>query len=98
MLVVALLPETLQFWKIAKSPDTLVTPADALDSPFIAFELQRLAPIMKEMLPPQTLQDSVTCTRAMATLKATSLLQILLEKMQTQHLDFQHLTKQNSLI
>jgi hypothetical protein len=96
VLVVTLLPEILQFLKIAKSPDTLVTPADARDSPFKVFEFQRLAPIMKEMLPPQTLQHSVTCTRAMATLKATSLLQILLEKMQTKH--FQHLTKQNSLI
>jgi hypothetical protein len=84
--------------KIAKSPDTIVTPACAFEPPFTTFELQRLGPIMKEMLPPQTWKDSVTFTRAMTTLKVTSPLQILLEKMQTKHLDFQHLTEQNSLI
>ena len=54
VLVDALLPETLQFLKIAKSPDTMVAPADAIDPPLKAFKLQRLAPITKEMLPPAT--------------------------------------------
>ncbi len=54
VLVDALLPETLQFLKIAKSPDTMVAPAFAIDPPLKAFILQRLAPITKEMLPPAT--------------------------------------------
>jgi hypothetical protein len=54
VLVDALLPETLQFLKIAKSSDTIVAPADATKKPEKAFELQRLAPITKEMLPPET--------------------------------------------
>ncbi len=49
-----MLPEILQFLKFAKSPDTIVEPADTVDLPLKAFELQRLAPMMKEMLPPQT--------------------------------------------
>jgi hypothetical protein len=54
VLVDALLPETLQFLKIAKSPNTMVAPAFAIDSPLKAFILQRLAPITKEMQPPAT--------------------------------------------
>jgi hypothetical protein len=54
VLVDALLPETLQFLKIAESPDTIVAPADATERPLKAFKLQRLAPIAKEMLPPET--------------------------------------------
>jgi hypothetical protein len=54
VLVDALLPKTLQFLKIAKSPDTIVAPADATESPLKAFKLQRMAPITKEMLPPET--------------------------------------------
>jgi hypothetical protein len=54
VLVDALLPKTLQFLKIAKSPDTIVAPADAAERPLKAFKLQRLAPIAKEMLPPET--------------------------------------------
>jgi len=61
LLVIAetLLPETLQFLKINKSLDTTVTPADTSDSPPKAFELHRLAPTLKEMLPPQTWTNSV---------------------------------------
>jgi hypothetical protein len=54
VLVDALLPETLQFLKIDKSPDTIVAPADTIESPLKAFKLQRLAPITKEMPPPAT--------------------------------------------
>jgi hypothetical protein len=54
VLVDALLPEKLHFLKIVKSPDTIVVPADMSESPLNAFELQRLAPITKEMLPPET--------------------------------------------
>ena len=54
VLVDALLPETLQFLKIAKSSDTIVAPADATEAPTKAFKLQMLAPITKEMLPPET--------------------------------------------
>jgi hypothetical protein len=54
VLVNALLPDTLQFLKIAKSPATIVAPADASERPLKAFTLQRLAPITKEMLPPET--------------------------------------------
>jgi hypothetical protein len=54
VLVDALLPKTLQFLKIVKSPDTMVAPADATERPLKAFKLQRLAPITKEMLPPET--------------------------------------------
>ena len=54
VLVDALLPEKLQFLKIAKSPDTIVVPADTTEPPLKAFRLQRLAPITKEMLPPAT--------------------------------------------
>jgi hypothetical protein len=49
-----MLPERLQFLKIANSFDTMVAPADTVDSPFKAFELHRLAPMMKEKLPPPT--------------------------------------------
>ena len=59
VLVDALLPETLQFLKIAESPDTIVEPADESDKPLKAFELHTLAPMMKEMLPPETWTDSV---------------------------------------
>jgi hypothetical protein len=61
VLVEALLPDTLKFLKIAKNPDTIVEPADTSDPPFIAFELHRLAPMMKEMLPPQTWTNFVRC-------------------------------------
>jgi hypothetical protein len=61
VLVEALLPDTLKFLKIAKNPDTIVEPADTSDLPFIAFELHRLAPMMKEMLPPQTWTNFVRC-------------------------------------
>jgi hypothetical protein len=54
VLVDALLLKTLQFLKIAKSPDTMVAPADATERPLKPFKLQRLAPITKEMLPPAT--------------------------------------------
>jgi hypothetical protein len=54
VIVDALLPKTLQFLKIAKSPATIVAPADAIESPLKAFKLQRLAPITKDMLPPAT--------------------------------------------
>ena len=50
----AMLPETLEFLKIANSLDTMVAPADTFDSPLKAFELHRLAPMMKEKLPPPT--------------------------------------------
>ncbi len=61
VIVEAVLPETLQFLKIANSPDTIVEPADKSDKPSTAFELHRLAPMMKEMLPPETWTDSVRC-------------------------------------
>ena len=61
MLVEALLPDTLKFLKIALSPDTMVEPADTSDLPLKVFELHRLAPMMKEMLPPQTWTNFVRC-------------------------------------
>jgi hypothetical protein len=54
VLVDALLPETLQFLKITKSPDTFVAPADTFDLPLTELKLQRLGPMTKDMLPPQT--------------------------------------------
>ena len=59
MIVEALLPETLQFLKIAKSPDTIVEPADTFNMPLLAVKLHRLDPRMKEMLPPQTWNNYV---------------------------------------
>jgi hypothetical protein len=53
VLVDAWLKEILQFLKIAKSPVTNVKPADTFDTPLKAFELQMLAPMTKEMLPPK---------------------------------------------
>ena len=49
-----MLPETLQFLKIANSLDTIVAPADIFELPKKVFKLHKLAPMMKEMLPPQT--------------------------------------------
>jgi len=49
-----MLPETLQFLKIANSLDTTVEPTDTVEKPLKAFELHRLDPMMKEMLPPPT--------------------------------------------
>jgi hypothetical protein len=49
-----MLPETLQFLKIANSLDTTVVPADTFELPLKEFELHRLDPMMKEMLPPPT--------------------------------------------
>ena len=59
VLVKALLPETLQFLKIAKRPDIMVEPADTFNIPLLALKLHRLAPKMKEMLPPQTWNNFV---------------------------------------
>jgi hypothetical protein len=53
-LVNALLNEILQFLKIAESPDTIVPPLETTDPLLNVFELHRLAPIMREMLPPKT--------------------------------------------
>ena len=50
----AMLPETLQFLKIANSLVTTVEPTDTVEKPLKAFELHRLDPMMKEMLPPPT--------------------------------------------
>jgi hypothetical protein len=61
VLVEALLTDALLFLKITLSPDTIVEPADTSDLPLIAFELHRLAPMMKEMLPPQTWTNFVRC-------------------------------------
>ena len=54
VVVDAMLPETLQFLKIANSLDTTVEPTDTVEKPLKAFELHRLAPMMKEKLPPPT--------------------------------------------
>jgi hypothetical protein len=61
VLVEALLPDTLKFLKIALSPDTIVEPADTSDLPLKVFELNRLAPMIKEMLPPHTWTNFVRC-------------------------------------
>ena len=50
----AMLPERLQFLKIANSLDTIVSLEDTFDEPVKEFELHRLAPMMKAMLPPPT--------------------------------------------
>jgi hypothetical protein len=50
----ALLPKTLTFLKIAESPDTIVAPTEIVETPLLALELHTLAPMMREMLPPQT--------------------------------------------
>ena len=74
----AMLPETLQFLKIANSLDTIVAPAETFDMPLRPFELHRLAPMMKEMLPPPTWIDCITIFDN--TQSDFTLLQNLLEK------------------
>jgi hypothetical protein len=54
VLAEALLPKTLIFMNIAESPDTIVALAETVESPLSALELHKLAPMMREMLPPQT--------------------------------------------
>jgi hypothetical protein len=49
-----MLPETLHFLKIANSLDTMVASAITIDLPKKVLVLHRLAPMMKEMLPPPT--------------------------------------------